>query len=126
MGQKQKGCGAERELVHMLWQNGWGASRIAGSGSNHYPSADIIAGKNGKSLIIECKSTKDKTKYITHEEIQQLQTFSKIFGAKSVIAVRYNNLGWKFYDPEQTEQTNQAKVFNKDKGETFTEFITKA
>ena len=44
---KSKGSKAERDLMHLFWENGFAAMRAAGSGSTQHPSADVVAG-NGK------------------------------------------------------------------------------
>ena len=76
MSRKSKGLNAERDLLRAFWSNGWAAIRVAGSGSSHYPSPDLIVGKEGRRLAIECKITKDDKKYISSIDIQQLNYFS--------------------------------------------------
>src|SRR3989344_4913219 len=104
MSRKSKGINAERELIHKFWQQGWAATRVAGSGSSRYPSPDIIAGRGDKKIAIECKSSKEKYKYITKEELIQLKAFSEIFGAEPWIAVRFNNTPWYFIKTENLEE----------------------
>ena len=60
MSRKSVGINAERELIHLFWSSGWSAVRIAGSGSSHYPSPDLIASNIARKLAIEAKVTKDK------------------------------------------------------------------
>jgi Holliday junction resolvase len=62
---KAKGSNAERELVHMFWDKGWAAIRVAGSGSSQYPSPDVLAGNNLRKLAVECKASGELNKYIT-------------------------------------------------------------
>lgn len=101
MSIKKKGTNAERELIHMLWKTGnWCGIRVAGSGSNHYPSPDIIASNGNIIYAIECKASKTTTKYIPKAEIDQLTEFASVFGAIPIIGVRYNNKGWMFIKPE--------------------------
>lgn len=96
MGKKSKGIDAERELIHLLWSNGWAAHRIAGSGSSKYPSPDIIAGNGARVLAIECKACKGIYQYFSKNEINELEIFSKKFGADAYVGVKFNNLGWFF------------------------------
>ena len=81
MSRKGKGINAERELIHLFWAKEWAAVRIAGSGSNKYPSADIVAGNPLRKLVIECKSTGSDHYYFSEAEVEQLAIFSRIFGA---------------------------------------------
>jgi len=112
MSRKTKGINAERELVHKLWAFGWSACRIAGSGSSHYPSPDVIAGKDCRSLAIECKTTK-KTKYLTKEEVNNLVSFAKIFGAEPWIGIRFRE-GWFFLKPKDLKDTGKGLAVSKE------------
>ena len=96
MSNKQKGSTAEREIVHLFWANGWAATRVAGSGSMKYPSPDIIAHKEGLQLAIECKKTKQTSKYFENEEIADLQTYAQISGARPLIAIKFPKQEWLF------------------------------
>ena len=107
MSRKSKGINAERELVHLFWKNGWGSCRIAGSGSMRYPSADILATNKLRKLAIECKSSKDITKYLTKDEVNQLKEFSKIFNAEPWIGIRFNNEQWYFLSISDIKKTKK-------------------
>lgn len=94
---KNKGCRTERELFHKFWENGFACARVAGSGSTILPAADLIAGKRGRILAIECKSGKrDIKRYIKEKQIKELKEFSRILGAEPWIGVRFNNEEWFF------------------------------
>ncbi|MEK6868893.1 MAG: Holliday junction resolvase, partial [Nanoarchaeota archaeon] len=73
MSLKSKGINAERELVHMFWAKDWACLRIAGSGSSRYPSPDLLAGNKLRRLAVECKVTKEKSKYFDKESISSLR-----------------------------------------------------
>ena len=122
---KVKGSNAERELIRMLWSEGWAAIRSAGSGSMHFPSPDILAGNKIRRLAIEVKATKDDRKYFPKEEIKQLLNFSSYFGAEPWLAIKFPQKTWKFVNPEDLEETPQNYVFKKDShtGLEFTELI---
>jgi len=96
MSTKSKGTNAERELIHAFWEKGYAAMRSAGSGSMRHPSPDIIAAKNGKILVIECKITKDHYKYFEKQEIEELKRFAEFFEAEAYVAVKFKGNNWYF------------------------------
>nr|MBA4404719.1 Holliday junction resolvase [Nanoarchaeum sp.] len=98
---KAKGSRAERELLHMFWDNSWACMRAAGSGSTPMPSPDLIAGNKENLLAIECKSIRSNSKNFQKEEIDQLVTFSDILNATPIIAMRFDNLGWYFLNAKE-------------------------
>lgn len=102
---KIKGIRAERELIHMLWNAGWSAVRIAGSGSMRYPSPDIIAGKGNRKMAIECKSIGKISMNITRRQIDDFKKFCSMFGAEPWLGVRFDNLNWFFLNPEDLKET---------------------
>jgi len=128
MSRKSKGINAERELIHMFNNNDWMSIRVAGSGSSHYPSPDILAGNIKRKLAIECKSIKSKTKYLTNEEVEQLKLFSRLFGAEPWIGIRFNNEKWYFLSIDDIEITKKnyysiSLDLAKKKGLLFEELI---
>jgi Holliday junction resolvase len=108
MSRKGKGIAAERELFHMLWSRGFACARVAGSGANRYPSVDLIAGKGARKLVIECKSTKDETKYFLTEEIEQARTFADLFGGELWFAIKFSKMPWYLVSVDQMEKTPQG------------------
>ncbi len=128
MSRKSKGIGAERELIHLFHTiEGWSAVRVAGSGSNHYPSPDIVAGNALRHLAIECKAVRDDTRYVEKEALEQLRVFSRRFGAESWIAVRFMGCPWYFLPLEGLEETEKNVVIAKEnvqkKGLLFEELV---
>ena len=108
MSNKAKGSKAERELVEILTESGWRAARIAGSGVNDNSPCDIIAAKVGrKGCVIEAKSSKKSTIYITKEQINDFYLFSQIIGLNPIIALRFNREGWFFISPNQLKDTGK-------------------
>ena len=105
---KAKGTKGERELVKLFNLSGWSALRSAGSGSSRYPSPDILAGNAMRRVAIECKVTKDNRKYFQNAEIEQLQTFSKQFGAESWVGVKFPSQPWYFITLEDLEDTGKG------------------
>ena len=112
LNRKAKGTRGERELIKVFNENGWSAIRAAGSGSSPYPSPDILAGNASRRVAIECKVTKDQRKYLLTEEIEQLQTFSRRFGAESWIGVRFPSEQWYFLMLEDLEKTETHWVIS--------------
>ena len=95
---KSKGSRTERELMHLFYSSGkFMPCRIAGSGSTPLPAPDLIVGGLNRVLAIECKSGKGR-RDIKKEQIEELKTFSKIFGAEPWIAIRFNNMPWHFLE----------------------------
>ncbi|MBD3249727.1 Holliday junction resolvase [Candidatus Woesearchaeota archaeon] len=127
MSNKKKGCNAERELIHLFWNNDWSAIRIAGSGSSHYPSADILASNIKKLISIEVKITKKKNKYFTQKEIDDFRQFSSRFGALPYIAIRFPRTKWYFLKldqiPKKTQNYAISENLAKKKGIGFDELI---
>lgn len=107
MGNKEKGANAERELYEMFIENFYRAVRVAGSGMLDNTSCDLIAGRQGKKFAIECKATKEKTKYITKEQIEDFIIFSEIFGLVPIIAIKFYRQGWFFLSPKQLKDSGK-------------------
>ena len=111
---KSKGSVFERQLIKMFWDSGWAASRVAGSGSSSFFSPDVIAGKNGRVIVIEAKVSSSKKKYLTKEEVLQLKEFSKIFGAEAWIAVKFKNNNVKFVSLNNVVFTDKSVVVSEE------------
>jgi Holliday junction resolvase len=105
MSRKGKGINAERELFHILWGAGFASARVAGSGSNKYPSVDIIAGKGERKLAIECKTMSDDAKYFGEQEISDAREFATRFGAELWLALKFSKTPWYFVSTEDLEKT---------------------
>jgi len=107
---KSKGSRAERELLGLFWENNFAGFRVAGSGSTPLPSPDLLVGNGKRYLAIECKSLKNKTKYLEDEQIKELIEFSKRFGAEPWIGLRFNNIGWYFIQPHKLGKTRNGSL----------------
>jgi len=131
---KSKGSHAERELVRMLWKAGWAAIRVAGSGVQRFPSPDVLAGNGVRRIAVECKASGELKKYLSKEQIGQLRSFAKAFGAEPWLGIRFDNDQWYFLALEDLQETPAGYVVSqalaKDKGliltEVLGEFIYKA
>ncbi|MBS3066733.1 Holliday junction resolvase [Candidatus Pacearchaeota archaeon] len=105
MSNKHKGSNNERELLKMFSENGWRAARVAGSGVNDESPCDIIAGKVGKKLAIECKSTRKNIQYISKDQINDFIVFASMMGLKPIIALKFLREGWLFIEPKNLRDT---------------------
>lgn len=114
---KSRGATAERDLVHKFWEKGWAAMRAAGSGSTTYPSPDIIAGKAGRRIVIEAKITIDDHKYLTKDELRQLQYFADVFAAEAWIAVKFLRTPWMFFKEEDLLDAKSSMKATKELGD---------
>jgi Holliday junction resolvase len=127
MSTKSKGTNAERELIHKFWANGFAAIRSAGSGSMKYPSPDILAAKEGRVVAVECKITKDQSKYFERDEIDDLRAFALIFNAEPYVAVKFKGESWYFLELSDLKETNKSFMVDSDlakqKGKLFEQFI---
>jgi len=127
MNAKAKGSNAERELIHLFWQNGWAAFRAAGSGSVKYPVPDIIAGNGLRKIAIECKACKSRSKYFEKKEIQDIEEFGRKFGAEAMVSVKFNNLGTFFLKTNELQETEKSFMITAEvamqKGKKFEELI---
>lgn len=115
----------------MFWQTEeWSSHRVAGSGSNKYPSPDIIAGNCQRMVALECKTLKKGKKYLGKEEIQQLKKFCEKFGAEPWLAMKFNRQPWAFLKLEDLENTGVCFAISQNliekKGITFQELINQS
>src|SRR3972149_3499735 len=128
MSNKAKGSKAERELLDILTQKGWRAARVAGSGVNDNSPCDLIAAKLGKrGFVIEAKSSKKSSIYITKEQIGDFVLFSQMIGLSPAIALRFNREGWFFISPNQLKDTGKFWAVSleaaRQEGKRFSQFF---
>lgn len=122
---KRKGSGYERELLRMFFENGFSGVRAAGSGSSSMPSPDLVIGRFGSVLAFEVKSTVDDFVYISNEQLSNLLTFSSVFGAKPLVAVKFIGRGWRFFDVPELNSKNLRFSFDSSKV-VFENFLSKS
>ncbi len=91
-----RGADFERKLVSMFWSRGWAAVRAAGSGTRKEPVPDVVAVKDGKVIVVECKTTK-KDRLSLKTAIQQLAEFTRVSGGTGYIAIRFYRKHPRFY-----------------------------
>ena len=106
---KKKGTRFERELIHILWENGFAAVRTPTSGGGiSYPMPDIIAGNGKKYIAIEVKMRNELPLYISEQQIKDLAMFSNLFGAEAVIGLKLPRKKWKFFEIKQLKRTKNG------------------
>lgn len=113
MTRYEKGAKFERALVHKFWEHGWTAMRSAGSGNTSLPSPDIIALKDRKIILVECKSTA-REKLNLKGAILSLYDFSKISGGRAYIAIKFLRKDPRFYSIDGFLQRKRFTVSIKD------------
>ncbi|MCR5026694.1 MAG: Holliday junction resolvase [Methanobrevibacter sp.] len=105
----KKGSAEERDLVHKLWDRNFAAMRApASGGATKRPLPDVVAGNGKVYLAIEVKTTTKDKVYIEEPQIDALLEFSKIFGAKAYIGVKFKYKKWLFLEPENAERTRNG------------------
>ena len=101
--------------------------RVAGSGSMRYPSADVLAANKIRRVAIECKTSADKNKYLSKDEIGQLKEFSSLFGAEPWIGIKFSGHDWLFLSLDDLKDTGNNFLASLEiaeiKGLNFEEFI---
>lgn len=129
MSHKSKGINAERELLHQFWATGqWIALRAPASGSMKYPCPDLLVGNLLRKLAIECKITQASRQYLEQEQVENLKTFSQIFGAEPFVAVKFQKDKWYFLTLDDIERTTAenyviSKELAERKGLLFEELV---
>ncbi|RLF35109.1 MAG: Holliday junction resolvase, partial [Thermoplasmata archaeon] len=109
---KKRGIAAEREPLHLFWENGFAVARVAGSGSIPEPSCDLLVGNGKKKYAIECKTTRKTKKYIGKKQIKEFLKFSERFGLEPIIAIKFIRKGWFFLAPKNLDKTGKGYVIS--------------
>jgi len=92
-----KGYRSERELLFLLHDKGYMVIRAPHSGSINLASPDIIAAKDGKLIVIECKSRKAAFT-VPKEQLDELQEWVDKAKASAYIGWKITRKGWTFLD----------------------------
>ena len=112
-----KGYRAERSLVHMLSKMGYMAIRAPRSGRIGLDSPDVIAAKDGRLLVIECKSRMSAFT-IPAEQLAELEAWVTKAKAIAYIGCKIHRKGWKFlrYEDVFANKGHVGKKFIEEKG----------
>lgn len=107
MMSSEKGNRRERELVNLLDEAGFAVMRAPASGSaTERELPDVLAGNAEDFFAIEAKSSAADSIYLSGEEVTALVYFSRNFGAKPRIGVRFDREDWYFFHPGDLYQTD--------------------
>lgn len=101
----RKGYMGEREMVHLLYSKGYMAIRTPRSGRICLPSPDVIAAKNGRLIVIECKFREDAFK-ISEDQLKELEEWKMKARAEAYIAWKISRRGWSFLRLEDVINNN--------------------
>ena len=105
----RRGYRAELELVRLLRKQGFYAVRIPVSGSRDIP-CDVICAKGDDRRAYQVKETgKDKV-YISEDQVARLVEFSKAFGFKPIIAVRWKRARVKKWTFVEVKEVGGLKI----------------
>ncbi|WP_122088128.1 Holliday junction resolvase Hjc [Halalkalicoccus subterraneus] len=103
----RKGNRRERELVNRLDEAGFAVMRApASGGATQRELPDVLAGNGEAFYAIEAKSSSGKPIYLTGEEVEALVYFSRNFGARPKIGVRFDREDWYFFHPGDVYRTD--------------------
>ncbi len=84
----RKGYRFEWEVKKFLEKKGYYVIRSAGS-----KKPDIIAGKDGEIIVVECKYTAKSKLYLPKDEVNNLIHVASMFRAKPVYLIKKKNSG---------------------------------
>jgi Holliday junction resolvase len=104
-----KGANFERDLVRRFWDNGFAAFRAAGSGSAPFPIPDIIAAKDERLIILECKTTAKEWFRLDKQDIEKLRLFRERACCEAYIAVKFDNVKHRFFPLDLLSGTKISK-----------------
>jgi len=125
----EKGDRRERELVNALDSAGFAVMRAPASGSaTERELPDVLAGDGSTFYAIEAKSSGGDPIYLSGEEIEALVYFSRNFGAKPRVGVRFDREDWYFFHPGDLYTTDGGNYRVKKEtaladGTDFEEFV---
>ncbi len=126
MRKKQFGSNAERELLRKIWNVGWACIRVAGSGSTGFPAPDLVLMRDGRSILIEVKSTRNGSIYIREEQLYELNHLREISRAEVYIAAKFVGNGWYFFKLDDIMSDRRITLERAQKeGMSFREFVEK-
>ena len=113
----QKGASAERELVHTLAKMGYITIRAPRSGRIGLDSPDVIAAKDGRLLVIECKARMSAFT-IQMEQLAELEAWMTKAKAVAYVGCKIHRKGWKFlrYEDVFANSGHIGKKFIAEKG----------
>ncbi len=107
-----KGARGERELLNTFYENGFSVVRAAGSGVNGI-APDIVAVKEGKGYVFECKAWERGSLSIDHEKWESLRLWRDNAMMDTYMAWRMNGQGWYFIKLDEMTKTEKSYTITK-------------
>ncbi|MCS7366006.1 MAG: Holliday junction resolvase Hjc [archaeon GB-1867-035] len=105
----RRGYRAEIELVMKLRENGFYAVRLPISGGRGFP-CDVLAAKGDDKRAYQVKETKNDRIYLNKSEIEGLLEFSKAFGFKAYVAVKWKRRRQKKWTIIRADKLSSLKI----------------
>ena len=90
-----KGYRGERELLHKLANMGYMTMRAPRSGRINLPVPDIVAAKDGRIIVIECKS-RAAAFTVAPEQLAELKAWEEKARAAAYVGWKVARKGWFF------------------------------
>lgn len=87
----RSGANHERQLLTLLKGVGYVGIRAAKS-----TCPDLVVGRGGRILAIECKYVKGDAVYLPKSEVEFLNEFARAFGCEAILAVKFGRADWVF------------------------------
>jgi len=113
MAHYNKGANAERELLRIIYEKGFGCVRIAGSGATILPSPDIVALSPDKKISFECKAWNSNYLNVSIEQMTELIYWGEISGTEVFVAWKIPQKGWFFLKPEHFSKKAKSYAISK-------------
>ena len=101
----RKGYKFEREVKKFLEDVGYCVIRSAGS-----KKPDMIAGKKGNVLVIECKYVSKNVVYLSKKEVDNLRHVAKQFNAEPAILVKRRRKGITMFSLNELKKCGKSYV----------------
>jgi Holliday junction resolvase len=95
-----KGARSERELLNILYDEGYSVTRSAGSGVNAL-SPDLVALKKGSAISLECKAWEKGSLSIAPDQFEKLLEWERNSDFPTFVAWRMNGMGWFFIKTDE-------------------------
>lgn len=92
----RSGANHERQLLNRLKSAGYIGIRAAKS-----TCPDLLVGKAGRVLAIECKYTAKDALYLPKSEVLFLNGFADAFGCEAILALKFGRKDWFFLPARQ-------------------------
>lgn len=94
----RSGANHERQLLNRLKKAGYVGIRAAKS-----TCPDLVVGRGGRILAIECKYVKGDTLYVPAREVEFINGFAATFGCEAILAVKFGRADWVFLPAKETK-----------------------